>query len=553
MKRKLSLLLALLLVLTMVPAVVSAEGFSDMPQDWSTEALTKAVENGLLTGYNGKLMPSESLTRAQMATIINRAFGAYVPGSLAGYVDVPVGKWYRDDMAKAVQMRTFRGDGLRMNPESPITREEAFIVMARAMKLEPSGVSPTGFTDLDLVSIWAKGEVYALINAGYIKGSNGMINPKGSITRAEFAQLMHNMIKNYVKTSGEYNIVGSGNVMVNVPGVTLKDLTVSGDLIVGEGVAEGDLILDNVDVTGRFVVRGGGVDSIIIKNDSTIGKVLVVTRYDDAVRVVFEDGTEADVIYVEDGNDKVIIEGVVGTLVINTDVPVELVGATVDEIQVNAPNAEVAVDKDSVVESVLVYKEAEGSTITINGEAVSVVTAAPETTIKGKGTVEIIEVMSTGSKTVIEVEAEKIVVDQDAEDVTLPEEPVLGGGGGGGGGGTPYVSPILTGASLNGVTAVISGDTINVPFSFSATGSYTISAQFNKSVKILSVSVAGWDLIEPKVDVPTAYSNPVEANIKHSITLDHFEAFGNDVTVVVTDGTTNLTFNITLNVQGYIE
>ena len=546
MKRKLSLLLALLLVLTMVPAVVSAEGFSDMPQDWSTEALTKAVENGLLTGYNGKLMPSESLTRAQMATIINRAFGAYVPGSLAGYVDVPVGKWYRDDMAKAVQMRTFRGDGLRMNPESPITREEAFIVMARAMKLEPSGVAPAGFTDLDLVSIWAKGEVYALINAGYIKGSNGMINPKGSITRAEFAQLMHNMIKNYVKTSGEYNIVGSGNVMVNVPGVTLKDLTVSGDLIVGEGVAEGDLILDNVDVTGRFVVRGGGVDSIIIKNDSTIGKVLVVTRYDGAVRVVFEDGTEADVIYVEDGNDKVIIEGVVGTLVINTDVPVELVGATVDEIQVNAPNAEVAVDKDSVVESVLVFKEAEGATIVIDGKATSVVTAAPETTIEGDGKVEIVEVMGSASETVVDVDAEDIVVDEDAEDITIPEEPKKDSG-------STYRAPRLLTADLNGEDAVIEGDYIRVPFLFEENDTYVITANFNKAVRITSVEVEDWNLIQPSVSVPAGYSSTVTSTISHVIGVEHFDEFGNTVTVTVTDGTTNLTFNITLNVPGYIE
>ena len=542
MKRKLSLLLALLLVLTMVPAVVSAEGFSDMPQDWSTEALTKAVENGLLTGYNGKLMPSESLTRAQMATIINRAFGAYVPGSLAGYVDVPVGKWYRDDMAKAVQMRTFRGDGLRMNPESPITREEAFIVMARAMKLEPSGVAPAGFTDLDLVSIWAKGEVYALINAGYIKGSNGMINPKGSITRAEFAQLMHNMIKNYVKTSGEYNIVGSGNVMVNVPGVTLKDLTVSGDLIVGEGVAEGDLILDNVDVTGRFVVRGGGVDSIIIKNDSTIGKVLVVTRYDGAVRVVFEDGTEADVIYVEDGNDKVIIEGVVGTLVINTDVPVELVGATVDEIQVNAPNAEVAVDKDSVVESVLVFKEAEGATIVIDGKATSVVTAAPETTIEGDGKVEIVEVMGSASETVVDVDAEDIVVDEDAEDITIPEEPKKDSG-------STYRSPRLLTADLNGEDAVIEGNGISVPFLFDEYDTYVITANFNKAVRITSVEVEDWNLIQPSVSVPVGYSSTVTSKISHDIGVEHFEEFGTTVTVTVTDGTTPIEFEIELVLQ----
>ena len=548
MKRITAKLLVLVMVLTMLPTIVLGESFSDMPKDWSSEALSKAVENGLLTGYNGKLMPEASLTRAQMAAIINRAFGSYASGSIDSYIDVPESKWYRNDMAKAVQMKTFVGSGNMLNPESNITREEAFIVMARAMKLEPSGSMPAGFSDLDEISVWAKGEVFALINAGYVKGSNGLINPKGSITRAEFAQLMHNMIKNYIRSAGEYSEDYTGNVMVSVPGVVLKNMSIKGDLIAGEGIGDGSLILDNVNIEGRLVVRGGGINSIIIKNSSSIGESVIISRYDGAVRVFLEDGTEAEAIYIEDGNDKVIIEGSLETLVINTDIPVELVDAKVGEIKVYAPGAEVSVDKDSKIDSVLVYKEAERSTITVNGKVVSIVTAASETTIKGKGTVEIIEVMSTGSKSIIDVEADKIVVDSNAKDVTLPEEPVTGGGGG-----APYVSPRLTSASLNGTEAVISGDSINVPFSFNDKHSYTISAQFNKAVRIKSVSVDNWDLIQPNVDVPTAYSNPVEAIIEHPITLDHFVEFGNDVTVVVTDGTTDLVFNITLNVPGYNE
>lgn len=553
MKRIMTKVLALVMVFTMLPTIVLGESFSDMPNDWSSEALSKAVENGLLTGYNGKLMPEANLTRAQMAAIINRAFGSYASGSLESYTDVPEGKWYRADMAKAVQMKTFLGSGNMLNPESNITREEAFMVMARAMKLEPSGTMPAGFSDLDEISIWAKGEVFALINAGYVKGSNGLINPKGSITRAEFAQLMHNMIKNYVKAAGEYTESFSGNVMVNVPGVVFKSMSIKGDLIAGEGIGDGSLILDNVNIEGRLVVRGGGINSIIIKNSSSIGDAVIVSRYDGAVRVLLEDGTEVETKYIEDGNDKVIIEGKLGILVINSNVPVEIVGAEVDEIRINAAGSQVHVDKNSKVKGILVYKEAENTKLDIDGGVTSVVTAAESTKVIGDGKVDIIEVMSTGSKSVIMVETDKIVVDTNAKDVTLPEEPVLGGGGGGGGGGAPYVSPILTGASLNGIAAVISNDSINVPFSFSDANSYTISAQFNKAVKIKSVNVANWNLIEPNVDVPTAYSNPVTTSINHSITLDHFVTFGNDVTVVVTDGTTDLAFNITLNVPGYIE
>ena len=569
MKKIMTKVLALVMVLTLLPTIALGEGFSDMPNDWSSEALSKAVENGLLTGYNGKLMPEAKLTRAQMAAIINRAFGAYVSGSLESYTDVHEGKWYRTDMAKAVQMKTFLGSNNMLNPESNITREEAFIVMARAMKLEPSGVMPAGFSDLDEISIWAKGEVFALINAGYVKGSNGLINPKGSITRAEFAQLMHNMIKNYVKSAGEYSEDYTGNVMVNVPGVVLKDLNINGDLVAGEGIGDGTLILDNVNVTGRVVVRGGGVNSVIIKNGSMIGKVLVVTRYDGAVRVVFEDGTEAEAIYIEDGNDKVIIEGYLETLVVNTDIPVELVDAKVGEIKLYAPGAEVIVDKDSKIDSVLVYKEAEGTTITINGQAVSVVTAAPETTIKGRGTIEVIEVMSTGSKSVIEVEADKTVVDPNAKDVTLPEEPVLGGGGGGGGG------PVLMPISLESASIIVgeaeysatgSGAAYNVSFDLAdGVENYEIIATFNVPVKLTSMVVYDPDneftdlpINLPVNDgditfgdevTPVSYGEVISATLNHYLTHSHFTTYGDTVKVTVSDGISSKVFTISLTVN----
>lgn len=568
MKRITAKLLVLVMVLTMLPTIVLGESFSDMPKDWSSEALSKAVENGLLTGYNGKLMPEASLTRAQMAAIINRAFGSYASGSIDSYIDVPESKWYRNDMAKAVQMKTFVGSGNMLNPESNITREEAFIVMARAMKLEPSGSMPAGFSDLDEISVWAKGEVFALINAGYVKGSNGLINPKGSITRAEFAQLMHNMIKNYIRSAGEYSEDYTGNVMVSVPGVVLKNMSIKGDLIAGEGIGDGSLILDNVNIEGRLVVRGGGINSIIIKNSSSIGESVIISRYDGAVRVFLEDGTEAEAIYIEDGNDKVIIEGSLETLVINTDIPVELVDAKVGEIKVYAPGAEVSVDKDSKIDSVLVYKEAEGSTITVNGKVVSIVTAASETTIKGKGTVEIIEVMSTGSKSIIDVEADKIVVDPNAKDVTLPEEPVTGGGGGGGG---SVPTPIaLESASIRvgeaEYSATGSGTAYSVSFELAdGVEDYEITATFNMPVKLTSMVVYDPDneftdlpinlpandgnITFGEKEIPVSYGKEITATLNHYLTLSHFTTYGDTVKVTVSDGTSSKIFTISLIVN----
>jgi hypothetical protein len=268
-------------------AYSTTDEFNDMPDNWSTKALENAVENGLLNGADGQIMPDANLTRAQMATVINRAFGAQVKGNIQSFTDVPVGAWYYDEMAKAVQMKTFQGSGNRLDPEDPITREQAFIVMARALKLEKNNQEPEGFADLEDISSWAKDEVFSLIEAGYVQGSNGRINPKSTMTRAEFAQLMDNLIKLYIREAGEYTEVPEGNIMINVPDVTMKNVKITGDLILGDGVGDGDITLDGVEITGRLLVRGGGEDTIIIKGDSKIQKI-IIARVDGVVRVFNE-------------------------------------------------------------------------------------------------------------------------------------------------------------------------------------------------------------------------------------------------------------------------
>ena len=75
----------------------------------------------------------------------------------------------------------------------------------------------------------------------------------------------------------------NGNIMINTPGVTLKNLKVNGDLILGDGVGDGEVILDSVEVTGRMVVRGGGVNSIIIKGNSNVSNV-VIARIDGKIQ-----------------------------------------------------------------------------------------------------------------------------------------------------------------------------------------------------------------------------------------------------------------------------
>lgn len=228
--------------------------FSDFPTDWSAPAMTHAVQNGLLNGSDGKILPKGLLTRAQMATMVNRAFASSAKASLTGFTDMVPGVWHYDEMAKSVQMGVFQGADGKLSPNDPITREQAFAVLARAFGLADGKASSLDkFSDGAQVSSWARGAVAALVEQGYVTGANGALNPQSYITRAEFAQVMDALVAAYADQDLKDQTV-EGNLILRSNN-TLENVTVKGDLILADGVSAASL--KNVTVTGRLVVRGG--------------------------------------------------------------------------------------------------------------------------------------------------------------------------------------------------------------------------------------------------------------------------------------------------------
>ncbi len=269
-----------LLVGTMFANAAGAYGFVDFPTGtWSEEAMLAAVNNGLLMGKgDGSIAPEDNLTRAEAAAIINRAFGATVKTDVSKFTDVPAGVWYYEEVQKAVNMGTFVGaSNTSFAPESFITRESMFTVLARALVLFDSNTSSLSeFSDGAYVSDWAKGYVSVMAKRNYVNGNgNGVLNPQGYITRQEFAQVMHNIFKVYVSQPGTIKNVTYGTTILRVPNVTLENVTIQGDLILGDGVGKGDVTLTNVKVTGRILCRGGE-GKVHFVSGCTVGEMIVV-------------------------------------------------------------------------------------------------------------------------------------------------------------------------------------------------------------------------------------------------------------------------------------
>ena len=428
-KKVLSLVLSASMVSSMLPAMAyAADGtttFPDMPNDWSTTALQSAIDNGLLNGIDGKIAASENLTRAQMAAIVTRAFGTNGNADISGFGDVNSGDWFYNAMAAAVNMGAFQGDGTGLNPNANITRQEAFTVLARLFTLSGADQSVlNSFSDAGQVADWAKDSMASMVQAGYVSGDRNMLKPTSSITRAEFAQVMYNLLSDYM-VAGEDGTNVQGNAILNQTG-TLSNVTVSGDLIVGDGAGEGDVTLNNVTVSGRLLVRGGGVNTVTLEGNTTVGGQIVVNKPTGDVRVhnstsnefdaaVISDGAtltgEFDVMEVTASGTTTVTGATVNTVNVSAAASLSVTGESkVDTVNLDAASSKLNVNGNSTVTTVNVPESASNASIDVaNGSTVTNVnTAANGVSIDGEGKVSNVKV--EGNNTSVDTVGTKVTV-----------------------------------------------------------------------------------------------------------------------------------------------
>jgi len=265
MKKVLTLIFVCVMLLS---TAVFAADFADMPEadHWATAALQNAVSNGLLTGSDGHIYPENNMTRAEMATIIARACGAEKDADISAFTDVSTEDWFYASMSKAVAMGAFNGSGDKLNPNNPITRQEAFVVLSRVFGLNTEEEIPTtvleSFTDSDKIDDWAKEGMAAIISKGYVGGSDGKLNPLANITRAEFAVVMDRMVKYYIDDPETTTIPTDGNVMIRVGGLKLDGVETDQMVVIGDAVGSSEISIANSNLSDLLIVRGGSTVNV---------------------------------------------------------------------------------------------------------------------------------------------------------------------------------------------------------------------------------------------------------------------------------------------------
>ncbi|MBE6909733.1 MAG: S-layer homology domain-containing protein [Ruminococcaceae bacterium] len=288
---------ALCLALSLMPAlgtlVVPAKAaFSD-------DAMDKLHNWGVVGGYpDGSLRPERNLTRAEFVAMVNRAYG-YTKTGDTPFIDVAPDAWYHDDIGAAYNAGYFTGYSPRMaHPDDELTREQAVVLLARNMRLDPVSGEVTEFSDGRSCSDWSRGYIRAAQQAGLIGGyPDGSYKPQNNITRGEMAVMLQRSLGTLINKPGVHTLSDVyGNVTISTPNTTLKDSTIAGDLYITGGLDLGDITLENVRVLGDIIVAGGGEsqsgkDSIVLRNVEA-DSLLVDSIADQFVTVRAEGNTE---------------------------------------------------------------------------------------------------------------------------------------------------------------------------------------------------------------------------------------------------------------------
>jgi hypothetical protein len=196
MKRKLAkTALVTGLVLSMASVVSAETSFKDFANFyWAKPAVDKLVAAEIITGYkDGTFKPGKQVSRAEFATMANKAFSKYNEDAEVEFSDVHKYQWFYHQVASARHAGYITGyPGGKFAPNKSITRSEAAVMVARLLELNVAKVDTANkFADINDIPPWAVGSISALVEKKVMKGySDNTFRGAKYITRAEAAVLI---------------------------------------------------------------------------------------------------------------------------------------------------------------------------------------------------------------------------------------------------------------------------------------------------------------------------------------------------------------------------
>ncbi len=171
-----------------------------LEEHWAYEALALCIRRGWLeTDEAGRWCPNHFVTRGELAAAFGRFCGitkAYRAGEDTGYTDVDAARTDAPFIRWAGDAGLMIGADGAFSPDATLTREQMATVLDRYLDMQGEAAPETGalaYTDAAEISDWAAAGVARCTALGLLQGSGGAFCPKGTLTRGQLAAILQRL------------------------------------------------------------------------------------------------------------------------------------------------------------------------------------------------------------------------------------------------------------------------------------------------------------------------------------------------------------------------
>ncbi len=258
-KRILFALIACAFLIGSVTLVSANSHYSDVDGTWAETYIDECTYYGIVQGDGERFFPELYITRAELAAMLDRLI-CYQNQPENTYFDLEDDRWYTESILRLSDAGVMQGNGLgNVRPMAKVTRQEAITMIARAFLIGRADTeAELSYSDADEIAAWAKNYVAGMTEMGYITGIDGKFLPQEYLTRAQAASVFAKLIGDIFDETREYTGKIDGSLVIRAEnGITLKDMTVNGSIVISPKV-NGEVLLDNVTYTGELVVLCNG-------------------------------------------------------------------------------------------------------------------------------------------------------------------------------------------------------------------------------------------------------------------------------------------------------
>lgn len=180
---------------------VKIKTFSDLEGfEWARMYIEHLATLGIIAGTSETTYsPGLNITRADFVCLLVRTLKLTAEVD-SNFDDVLERDHFYKEVGIAKKLGIAAGGGNnKFNPREYISRQDMMALVSRALKiagkqLDGSDTDLSQFQDAGEIADYALSAVKEMVSAGIIVGNNGILNPRGNVTRAQAAVVMYKIL-----------------------------------------------------------------------------------------------------------------------------------------------------------------------------------------------------------------------------------------------------------------------------------------------------------------------------------------------------------------------